>query len=99
MAKQMIKKHETRDTRGANKQINISVCIPVYNTEQYLKQCINSVLEQDCPYIIEVIVVNDASPGRDENSRTAEKIVKEFRKDAGDICIKYLENSQNLSLI
>lgn len=89
MAKQMVK----------TQQINISVCIPVYNTEQYLEQCINSVLEQDCPYIIEVIVVNDASPGRDKKGRTAEKIVKELRKSAGDICIKYLENSQNLSLI
>lgn len=93
MAKQMNKKD------NENKQINISVCIPVYNTEKYLEQCVKSVLEQDYPGIIEIIIVNDASPGRDEKGRKAEKIVKALRRDAGSIPIKYLENSHNLSLI
>ena len=38
----------------------ISVIIPVYNTEQYLERCINSVLEQS--FIdYEVILVDDES--------------------------------------
>ena len=76
-------------------QSDISVCIPVYNTERYLEQCLQSVIEQDFPGVIEVIVVSDSSPGRDETGRTAEKIVKDFRSKN----IRYLENSQNLSLI
>ena len=93
-------------------QINISVCIPVYNTEQYLAQCLQSVLDQDFTGILEVIVVSDASPGRDPNGRTAEKIVKEFKRksrhaELGSACtnkirnisFRYLENAQNLSLI
>lgn len=39
----------------------VSVIIPVYKTEQYLKECMDSVLGQDYPYI-EIILVDDGSP-------------------------------------
>ena len=40
--------------------MKISVVIPVYNGEKYLKECINSVLNQ--PYKdIEIITINDGS--------------------------------------
>lgn len=40
--------------------MKISVVIPVYNGEKYLKECINSVLNQ--PYKdIEIIAINDGS--------------------------------------
>ncbi|BES66415.1 hypothetical protein SANA_28540 [Gottschalkiaceae bacterium SANA] len=39
----------------------ISVIIPVYGTEKYLKKCINSVLNQSYRNI-EIIIVNDCSP-------------------------------------
>lgn len=39
----------------------ISVVVPVYNTERYLSQCLDSILSQSCKNL-EVIVVNDASP-------------------------------------
>lgn len=39
----------------------VSVIIPVYKTEQYLKECMDSVLVQDYPYI-EIILVDDGSP-------------------------------------
>lgn len=38
----------------------ISIIIPVYNTEEYLEQCVNSVLSQTLPDI-EVICVDDCS--------------------------------------
>lgn len=38
----------------------ISVIVPVYNSGPYLKQCLNSILEQSCKDI-EVICVNDGS--------------------------------------
>ena len=40
--------------------IKVSVIIPIYNAEQYLKQCIDSVVNQTLQDI-EIILVNDAS--------------------------------------
>lgn len=41
--------------------VKISVIIPVYNTEQYLSECLDSVINQSLRDI-EIIVVNDCSP-------------------------------------
>ena len=43
--------------------MNISVIIPVYRVENYLNQCVDSVLRQDHPDF-EVILVDDGSPDR-----------------------------------
>ena len=39
----------------------LSLIIPVYNTEKYLKRCLESVANQICFAQIEVILVNDGS--------------------------------------
>ena len=39
----------------------LSVIIPVYNAESYLRACLDSVLDQKCPWPVEVIAVNDGS--------------------------------------
>ena len=51
---------ETKRKQALMKQVKISVIIPVYNTEKYLKKCISSVLGQDYPDI-EIILVDDGS--------------------------------------
>jgi CDP-glycerol glycerophosphotransferase len=38
----------------------LSIIIPIYNVEEYIRQCLESVLEQDCESI-EVVMVNDCS--------------------------------------
>lgn len=45
--------------------IKVSVIIPVYNTEKYLRECLDSVVQQTLEEI-EIICVNDGSP---DNSR------------------------------
>ncbi|HGJ5858845.1 MAG TPA: glycosyltransferase family 2 protein [Arsenophonus nasoniae] len=52
----------------------VSVIIPVYNTEKYLKKCINSVLSQSLKDI-EIIIVNDGST---DNSLS---IINQFTDD------------------
>ena len=40
--------------------IKVSVIIPVYNCESYLRQCLDSVISQNLPNI-EIIIINDSS--------------------------------------
>ncbi|MCR5147050.1 MAG: glycosyltransferase [Clostridia bacterium] len=61
----------------------VSVIVPVYNTEKYIKKCLNSILEQkDVDY--EIIVVNDGST---DNSA---EVIKEYAEKYTDK-IKYFE--------
>lgn len=41
--------------------IKLSVIIPVYNVRDYLEQCVDSVLNQECKCDLEVILVDDGS--------------------------------------
>ena len=66
----------------------LSVVIPVYNTEIYLRECLDSIINQTFKDI-EIIIVNDCSP---DNS---EAIILEYQ--AKDPRIKYIKHQQNLS--
>ena len=63
----------------------VSVIIPVYNTEQYLKQCLDSVINQTFKDI-EIICVND---GSEDNSP---EILNEYAKKDDRIKIINKEN-------
>lgn len=54
----------------------VSVVIPVYKVEQYLDECLISVLGQDVP--LEVVVVDDGSP--DASGRMAERWARRDRR-------------------
>lgn len=58
----------------------VSVCIPVYNTEPYLLQCLRSVIMQEFSDF-EIIIVSDSSPGKDAQGRSAKKIVRLAQKE------------------
>ena len=61
----------------------ISIIIPIYNVQDYLQDCLNSVLE--IPYIeqIEVLLVNDGS--KDGSGSIAKEYVEKSK------CFIYLE--------
>ena len=66
-----------------------SVVVPLYNRKTYLKQCLNSVLEQDPgPDDMEIIVVDDASPTD----------LSGLVREAGRGRVRYLRNASNLGL-
>ena len=42
-------------------KFNLSIIIPCYNKENYLRQCLNSILDQETDYSFEVILIDDHS--------------------------------------
>ena len=64
----------------------VSVVIPVYNSELYIKKCLNSVLAQSFTDY-EIIIIND---GSNDNIL---KIIKEYQKKYSQIlCFSFIKN-------
>ena len=66
--------------KRVSKMIKISVIIPVYNVEQYLPKCLDSVLNQTLKDI-EIICINDESPDN------CAQILEEYQKRDSRIII------------
>ena len=66
------------------KSPKLSIIIPVYNVEKYIKHCLDSIKSQTMKDF-EIIIVND---GATDNS---EKIIKEYQKNNPDLIIKYFK--------
>ena len=60
----------------------VSLIIPVYNVENYIEKCLDSVINQTLKYM-EIIIVNDGS--KDSSKQKIEKYLKKYPT------IKYLE--------
>ncbi|MBR1915793.1 MAG: glycosyltransferase family 2 protein [Alphaproteobacteria bacterium] len=71
------------------KQPKVSIVIPVYNVEDYIRQCLESIVNQTLKEI-EIIIVNDCSPANEE------AIIREFM--AQDSRIVYIKNPKNVGL-
>lgn len=68
----------------------ISVIIPVYNTEKYLRRCFDSVINQTYPNM-EMVVINDGSK---DNS---EKIINEYRNEYPEIISYYSKENTGVA--
>lgn len=64
----------------------LSVIIPVYNVEEYIKECLESILNQTLKNI-EVICIDDCSPDKSAD------IIKEYA--ANDNRVKYIKHTEN----
>ena len=67
----------------------ISVIVPIYNTELYLKRCIDSIIQQTYTNL-EIILINDGSPD------TCGEICEEYKQKDNRIIVIHQEN-QGLS--
>jgi len=72
----------------------ISICIPVYNGEKYLRKCLDSIAVQGFKDF-EIVVVDDGSTGQNEKGWNCKKICKVFTKDT-KVKVNYLRNNKNL---
>lgn len=68
-----------------NSTPKISIIVPVYNVEKYLRQCLDSLINQTLEDI-EIICINDASP---DNSL---QILKEYQEKDSRIQVIHKEN-------
>jgi len=74
-----------------NSHIYVSIVVPIYNTSEYLRRCLDSCIYQSLPEI-EVIVINDCSPDiRDE------EIALEYKEKYPQKMV-YIKNKENLGL-
>ena len=64
----------------------ISFFVPIYNTERYLAECIDSILAQQGDFNIEIIMVDDAST--DNSEQVA-------RRYLGDPRVRYVRHEVN----
>lgn len=83
---------ETDISKVSNGSIKVSVIIPVYNVEDYLTDCLNSVLNQTLQQI-EIICINDAST---DNSLS---ILKTYVERDDRIKIIQMKQNQGLSAV
>lgn len=72
---------------------SISIIIPVYNVERFIKDCLQSVIGQTYIGEIECILVNDCTP--DKSIDIAEKAIKNYR---GNIKFRFIHHKQNRGL-
>ena len=67
--------------------MKLSIIIPVYNAEKYLKKCLESVFQQNLkPEDFEVICINDGSTDK------TQQILEEFQKKYTNIILENQEN-------
>lgn len=62
-----------------NKQIDVSIIVPVYNHEKYLAKALDSILMQKTKYSYEILIGEDCSP---DGSRA---IIQEYERDHPDV--------------
>lgn len=70
--------------------VKISVIVPVYNTEKYLRRCLDSIVNQSFKDI-EIIVVNDCSSDNSLN------IIREYMEQDNRIILINKEKNEGLS--
>ena len=70
--------------------MKVSIIVPVYNVEEYLRKCLDSLVNQTYQNI-EIIVVND---GTKDNSQS---IVDEYKKKYSKIIKSYIKENGGLA--
>ena len=70
-------------------QVKLSVIVPAYNVELYLRECLASIVSQRVNFVYEVICCDDCSQDKSLD------IIKEYQKKFPKI-VRFVENKKNL---
>ena len=70
--------------------MKVSIIIPVYNVEQYVEECLQSVANQTMTEGIECIIVDDCGP--DNSAAIAKRFIDSYQ---GDIRFTFLQREKN----
>lgn len=73
--------------------MTITIIVPIYNVEKYIKRCINSIINQKYNGNIECLLINDCTP--DSSIIIAQQIIKEYK---GNITFKIINHLKNKGL-
>ena len=74
--------------------LSISIIIPIYNVEQYVQRCLESVITQDVEDAdIECIIVNDCTP--DDSMAIVHQMISDYH---GSIRFEIIEHEKNRGL-
>ena len=65
-----------------NRSPKVSVIIPVYNVEKYLRECLDSIIGQSLEDI-EIICVNDSSSDNIQEAEEQKKIINQTFEESG----------------
>lgn len=76
-------------TELSSEDIIVSVCVISYNHEKYIKQCLDSIINQECDFNFEIVIRDDCS------SDCTGKIISEYRDRYPGI-IKYIDDKINI---
>lgn len=68
------------------KKVRVSIIVPIYNVEKYLKECLDSLVEQTYKEI-EIILIDDGSKDCSSN------ICDEYEAKDSRICVFHIENA------
>ena len=71
----------------------ISIIIPIYNVEEYIEECLQSVMRQTYKGEIECILVDDC--GKDNSIAIAEQLIADY---TGSIAFRILHHEHNRGL-
>ena len=67
--------------------VTLSIIIPVYNVEAYLRRCLKSILKQNTLVDYEIILVNDGS------TDASGRICDDFQSHFSNVRVKHIKNS------
>lgn len=80
-------------------ELKVSIIIPVYNVEQYISNCLRSVMRQTYQGAMECLIIDDC--GKDESIAIAEGMIGEYNDNlngGGGIRFRVLHHERNRGL-